>query len=88
MLTGIPFVAMTIIMAAIAFSYSQYSGIRASMLTDAIQMVGMLIVSIAFLVFGIRNGGGLENLQAGLKGINGIGGSLVSQNGIEFFLGF
>ena len=34
---------MTVIMAVIAFSYSQFSGIKASMLTDAIQMVFMLI---------------------------------------------
>ena len=62
MLTGIPFWAMTIIMAAIAFSYSQFSGIKASMLTDAIQMIFMLIVSIGFGIFGIKNGGGLATL--------------------------
>ena len=60
MLTGIPFAVMTVAMAAIAYSYSQFSGIKASMLTDAIQMVLMLAVSVCFVVFGIKNGAGLE----------------------------
>lgn len=88
MLTGIPFWIMTIIMAVIAYSYSQFSGIRASILTDAIQMVFMLTASICFMVFGIKNGGGLENLAAGFGGIAGDSGSLVSSRGIEIFFGF
>ena len=51
MLSGIPFAAMTVIMAVIAYSYSQFSGIKASILTDAIQMVFMLAVSICFVAF-------------------------------------
>lgn len=66
MLTGIPFAVMTVAMAAIAYSYSQFSGIKASMLTDAIQMVLMLAVSVCFVVFGIKNSGGLEMLVKGL----------------------
>ena len=60
MFTGIPFAVMTIIMAAIAFSYSQFSGIKASILTDAVQMVFMLAASMGFVAFGVKNGGGLE----------------------------
>ncbi len=88
LLTGIPFAAMTVIMAVIAFSYSQFSGIRASMLTDAIQMVFMLAACICFAVFGIRNGGGARVLVGGLGGISGDGGSLLSARGIEIFFGF
>ena len=66
MLTGIPFAVMTVAMAAIAYSYSQFSGIKASMLTDAIQMVLMLAVSVCFVVFGIKNGAGLEIMIKGL----------------------
>lgn len=87
-LTGIPFWSMTIIMSVIAYSYSQFSGIKASILTDSVQMVLMLITSIGFMIFGIRNGGGLEIIAAGLEGITGDGGSLVSARGIEIFLGF
>lgn len=88
MLTGIPFTAMTVIMAAIAFSYSQFSGIRASILTDAIQMVFMLAASIGFVAFGVKNGGGLETLLTGLRGATGDAGRLFSASGLEIFLGF
>ncbi len=88
MLTGIPFGAMTIIMAAIAFSYSQFSGIKASILTDAVQMVFMLAASIGFVAFGVKNGGGLETLVTGLGGAAGDAGSLFSKRGWEIFLGF
>lgn len=88
MLTGIPFAAMTVIMAVIAFSYSQFSGIKASILTDAVQMFFMLAVSICFVVFGVKNGGGLETLVMGLGGITGDAGSLFSKRGLEIFLGF
>lgn len=88
MLTGIPFIAMTVIMAAIAFAYSQFSGISASILTDAIQMVFMLVASIGFVVFGVKNGGGLETLLTGLRGFTGDAGHLFSSRGLEIFLGF
>ena len=88
LLTGIPFWVMTIIMAVVAFSYSQFSGIKASMLTDAIQMVFMLIASICFAVFGIKNGGGIGNVITGLGGFSGECGSLFSSKGLEIFLGF
>ena len=88
MLTGIPFAVMTVAMAAIAYSYSQFSGIKASMLTDAIQMALMLAVSVCFVAFGIKNGGGLETLVKGLGGAAGDAGALFSQKGWEIFLGF
>lgn len=87
-LTGIPFTVMTVIMAVIAFSYSQFSGIKASILTDAVQMIFMLGASIAFVVFGVKNGGGLEVLVMGLEGVSGNAGSLFSERGWEIFLGF
>jgi Na+/proline symporter len=88
MLTGIPFIAMTVIMAGIAFSYSQFSGIKASILTDSVQMVFMLVVSIIFVVFGIKNIGGLDTLVSGLEGIRGDTGILFSKRGWEIFLEF
>ncbi len=88
MLTGIPFVIMTFIMAVIAFSYSQFSGIKASILTDAIQTVFMLIIGIGFVIFSVKNGGGLGTLVKGLGGITKDAGSLLSRRGLEIFLGF
>lgn len=88
MLTGIPLAVMTVIMALIAFSYSQFSGIKASILTDSIQMVFMLAVSICFAAFGIKSGGGVETIVNGLGGSAGGAGSLFSKRGFEIFLGF
>lgn len=88
MLTGIPFVIMTFIMAVIAFSYSQFSGIKASILTDAIQMIFMLVISIGFVICSVKNGGGLGILVEGLGGITKDAGSLFSRRGLEIFLGF
>lgn len=87
-MTGIPFVVTTIIMAFIAFSYAQFSGINASMLTDAIQMVFMLGVSVCFALFSIKNGGGMKTLITGLGGIKGNADTLFSQRGLEIFFTF
>ncbi len=87
MLTGVPFPVMTVLMALVAFSYSQFSGIKASILTDAIQMVFMLAVSIGFAIFSVKNGGGLETLATGLGGATGDAGRLFSERGWEVFLG-
>lgn len=87
-LTGIPAAAVTVIMAVVALSYSQFSGIKASMLTDAVQMAFMLAVSVSFAVFGVKNGGGLETLVTGLGGAAGDAGHLFSEKGLEIFLGF
>lgn len=88
MISGIPFVVMTVIMAVIAYSYSQFSGIKASVITDAVQMIFMLVASICFAVFGIQNGGGLDSMLSGIGGITGDCGSLFSEKGLEIFLGF
>lgn len=88
MLTGVPFAAMTVLMAVVSFSYSQFSGIKASILTDAIQMVFMLAVSIGFTAFGIKNGGGLKTLATGLGGATGDARYLFSERGWEIFFGF
>lgn len=88
MLSGVPLAAMTVIMAVITYSYSQFSGIKASILTDVIQMVFMLAASIGFVAFGVKNGGGLETLVTGLGGAAGDARSLFSKRGWEIFLGF
>lgn len=85
--TGLPFWMLTIILAAIGYSYSQFSGIRASILTDAIQIVFMLAACAGFVYFGIRTAG----TGALIRGLEGYGGgciSLLSDKGIEIFLGF
>ena len=49
MVTGLPFPVMTVILAAIAYSYSRISGIQASIITDDLQMA--LILGACALLF-------------------------------------
>lgn len=88
LMTGLPFWSMTVAMAVIAYSYSQFSGIKASIVTDALQMIFMLAASVCFAVFGIKNGGGLQSLISGIGGYAKDSSSLISARGIEIFFGF
>lgn len=85
--TGNSFKAMTILLACIAISYSLFSGIKASMLTDAIQMVFMLVACSLFVIFGVRNTG-TQGIIQGLSGISGDCTTLFSGKGVEIFLAF
>lgn len=85
--TGLPFEIVTVLLAVIALSYSAISGIKASMLTDAIQMVFMLVASVSFLIVAVRSVGG-EGIAAGINGISGTYTSFWSKEGIYVFLSF
>lgn len=85
--TGLPFWTLTIILAVIGYSYSQFSGIKASILTDAIQVVFMLVVCAGFVFFGVRSCG-TGSLVVGFSGFSGEYTSLFSERGLEIFLGF
>ena len=67
--TGLPLWVMTIVLAVIAFSYSQISGIKASVLTDAIQMIFLLLACAIFVPWALKSNGGMSSIQ--LSGITG-----------------
>jgi Na+/proline symporter len=85
--TGWPFWLWTIILAAIAYSYSQYSGIKASVLTDALQMVFML-GCCALMVPWALSGGGVSDLVSGLAGASGDFKYLFDANGLKVLFSF
>ena len=58
------------------------------MLTDALQMVFMLITGVSLVLCAFRFTGGYENLLKGLSGHTGEFSSLFSQSGLDVFLGF
>ena len=70
-LTGIDFTIVTIILTAIALSYSFVSGIRASIMTDVWQMIIILVVVLAVVPLVYVKGGGYEVLVKGIGGISG-----------------
>lgn len=85
--TGWPFWLMTVVLAAIAYSYSQYSGIRASVLTDALQMI-LMLACCALLVPWALTGDGAANLLNGLAGASGEYQHLFDRKGIEVLFAF
>ena len=70
-LTGIDFTIVTIILTAIALSYTFVSGIRASIMTDVWQMIIILVVVLVVVPLVYVKGGGHEVLVKGIGGISG-----------------
>jgi Na+/proline symporter len=86
-ITGLPFPLLTIILAAIAYSYSRFSGIKASVITDAVQMVLILAACFLFVPWALRRNG-IESLIAGLAGPGNEYGNIFSGKGLDVFLSF
>lgn len=84
---GMDFTTVTILLAVGAFSYIQFSGFRASIMTDVLQMVFILAACAVFVPWALI-GGGVDSLTAGLGGISGQYDSLFSASGLEVFLAF
>jgi Na+/proline symporter len=87
LITGLPFWLLTVILAAIAYSYSQFSGIKASVITDAVQMILILGVCFVFVPLALHRNG-LQSLAAGIAGPQGEFGNIFSRKGFEVFLSF
>lgn len=85
--TGINFGITTVILAVIAYSYARISGIRASVMTDAIQMIFLLAACAVFVPWALRMPGGITNLCNGLGGLSG-NWHLFDGNGIAVLLSF
>lgn len=86
--TGWPFWVLTVVLAAIAYSYSQYSGIKASVLTDALQMVLMLGCCALLVPWALSSNTGISDLVRGLSGATGEYTSLFSAKGLDVLLSF
>lgn len=86
--TGMNFTLVTVILALIALSYSVISGIRASVMTDAVQMIFMLIACAIFVPWALGKPGGTADLMKGLPGITGEYGHLFGRKGIEVMIGY
>lgn len=87
-ITGWPFWILTLALALIAFAYAQYSGIKASVLTDSLQMLFMLLFAALFVPLAWQKTGGLANLLNGLAGFSGEYTAMWDANGLQIFLAF
>jgi Na+/proline symporter len=86
-ITGLPFPLLTVILAAITYSYSQFSGIKASVVTDAVQMVLILAACFLFVPWALQRNG-IGSLIDGLAGPGGAYGNIFSGKGLDVFLSF
>ncbi len=84
---GLPFGTTTIILGIIALSYSFIGGIKASIITDSIQMIFILIACFIFVPW-VLNVEGIETLKLGLGGVSGQYTNLFDENGINVFINF
>lgn len=88
MMTGLPFWLITIILAAIAYSYSQFSGIKASVATDVVQLLIILAGCVLLVPWALNMTGGFGALIKGLGSITGDFTSLTSESGLAVLFGF
>jgi Na+/proline symporter len=86
MISGIPLWIGSILMMSIVFGYAYRGGIKASLLTDAIQMIFILGALLLFAPVAIAQNG-WDTLLAGLTGINQVDG-LFTSSGIGVALTF
>lgn len=87
-ITGLPFWSVTIILAGIAYSYSRFSGLKASIATDVVQL-GIILLGCALIVpWCVGKSGGIDTLLSGLGSITGEHTSLTSASGLSVFLSF
>jgi SSS family transporter len=74
-LTGADFRFAVILMAGGALTYSIISGLRASVLTDVVQMLVILVIGAIIVPWAINASGGLDTVLGGLGGVTGKFGS-------------
>jgi Na+/proline symporter len=88
MMTGLPFWLLTVILAGIAYSYSQFSGIRAAIATDVAQLI-LILGGVALIVpMAINRLGGIETLASGIGAISGDYTKLFDKKGMEILFAF
>lgn len=87
-ITGLSYPIVTIILSVIAYSYSQFSGIKAAVMTDNIKMFIIIAGSLIIVPWLFRIHGGTETLTKGLSGINNDYNSLFTGRGLDLFFAF
>ena len=87
-ISGLPYVTVTIILALIPVGYSLYSGLRASIISDFVQMVVILLVGLGVVLGAVYASGGIETVWKGLNGKTGTYTDLFSGDGLNVFYTF
>ena len=86
-MTGLPFTVVVLILAVIGLICAAFSGIKGSIMTDAVQFILIAGAAIGLLA-GVMSVNGTGSIAAGLGGISGKFGNLFDENGKDVFIGF
>jgi urea-proton symporter len=87
-LTGISFLSVTVAMSVIVLIYSAFGGLRASVITDNLQMILISLVGFIFIPWAVWKAGGCAAISAGLYGKSGTYHSLWAGDGLDTFFSF
>ena len=82
-LTGLSFFWLTVVLAAIALSYSLWGGLKSSVATDHIQMILILLVGGVSVGWALDGAGGWSIAAAGLGGFSGAYDNLFGERGLD-----
>ena len=85
-LSGIDFTIAVVSMSAIALSYSLISGLKASVVTDVVQMSVVLLIGFILVPWCLSLEGGITYLREGLSGVDSEFGDLFHP-GVAFAMG-
>lgn len=86
--SGLPYFWVTVFLALIPVGYSLYSGLKASILSDFLQMAVILTFGGAIIYGAVSAGGGFETIWKGLYGRTGTYTNLFSGDGLNVFYTF
>lgn len=85
LLSGIPYMIGVLLMATVALYYSLISGLRASVVTDVVQMIMILVIGALLVPLAIIKAGGFSTLVPGLSGVSGEYGNVFDPEVAYFF---
>ena len=71
MMTGLGFHLVAIVLVLTALTYSVMGGIRASVVTDILQMTLILLIAFITVPWVVSNAGGIQTVSGGLAGVTG-----------------
>jgi len=74
-LSGVPYSIAVVLIAGIALSYALFNGLKASVITDFVQMSLILVVVFWIVPWTFSSGGGLDRIQ--VSGVSGTFGNLL-----------
>lgn len=85
LLTGISLIKVMLVLSVIVLTYTMISGLKASIVTNFVQLGTIFIIAVIILPYAVSAAGGLSSVAAGFHGIDHVGGMF--DPGVAFSFG-